>query len=161
MKGQGGPPSLPGLSRFLERHCRPSPRHKGAVGQAVIVAPNRLRGSPFQLPPAVRRLVLSWEPVSKTPRDFVLMVLEAEEELRPPRSAAPQGPALHGYLLLLSLSRRMQGCNAGDCHLPRLPPSSTLWHLGLFTAIPWTGGILIRGGFGLGVGLFVGFFFFK
>lgn len=108
------------------------PQAQGAERQAA--APNRLRGGPFQLPPADRRIVLSWETVSKTPRDFLLMVQEAEEELPAsqvtpnrlalpedshPRSAAPPGPALHGCLLLLSLTlrTRMQVTVISlDCH---------------------------------------------
>lgn len=39
----------------------------------------------------------------------------------------------------------------------KLPQRSILLHLGLFTAIPWTGGILIRGGFGLGGFCLLGF----
>lgn len=102
------------------------PQAQGAERQAV--APNRLQGSSFQLPPADRRILLSWETVSKTPRD---LFRRRKRSSWLPRSyhtgqiflrtatqvCSPTRPALHGCLLLLSLSQRMQvTVISRDCH---------------------------------------------
>lgn len=58
-------------------------------------------------------------------------------------------PGLQPHKALPCMGAR--SCSAaGDCRQPRLPLRSILLHLGLFTAIHGLGGILIRGGFGLG-----------